>query len=110
MSVLFLTTNYFECHSGSTKNQNTSEFLEKESKANEKAGLDGLSMTQLAEVEKILGGGNMQTFDSKADHEKLTSDAKTKSMKLFGDAKERKAAKKKEAQKQSISCIKLIKI
>ena len=63
-------------------------------------------MTQLAEVEKILGGGNMQTFDSKADHEKLTSDAKTKSMKLFGDAKERKAAKKKEAQKQSTSCIK----
>ena len=67
-------------------------------------------MTQLAEVEKILGGGNMQTFDSKADHEKLTSDAKTKSMKLFGDAKERKAAKKKEAQKQSTSCIKLIQI
>ena len=44
-------------------------------------------------------GGAMPTFDVKAEHEKATAEAKNKAKKLFGDAKERSAAKKIEKQK-----------
>ena len=43
----------------------------------------------------------MPTFDAKADHKKVTADAKMKAKKLFGDAKERKFAKQKEKEKHS---------
>ena len=65
-----------------------------------KLDLQGFDASNLAEVENILGG-EMQQFDAKSDHEKIAKDAKMKAQKLFGDAKERKFAKKKEKQKMS---------
>ena len=38
----------------------------------------------------------MAKFDAKSEHAKITADAKNKAKKLFGDARERKFAKKKE--------------
>lgn len=53
---------------------------------------------QLQAIELILGR-SMPTFDAKTEHEKAIGKAKTKAEKLFGDAKERSAAKKKEKNK-----------
>ena len=50
---------------------------------------------KLAAVESILGS-SISAIDTKTEQEKLTLDAKNKAKKLFGDAKERKDAKKKE--------------
>ena len=55
-------------------------------------------MEKLSAVEMILGGA-IPTFDAKTEHEKATQGAKDKAKKLFGDAKERSDAKKKEKQK-----------
>ena len=52
-------------------------------------------MEKLAAVESILGS-SISAIDTKTEQEKLTLDAKNKAKKLFGDAKERKDAKKKE--------------
>ena len=57
-----------------------------------------MSMEKLTAVEMILGGV-IPTFDAEAEHEKATQEAKNKAKKLFGDAKERSDAKKKEKQK-----------
>ena len=54
-----------------------------------------MSMEKLAAVEMILGS-SISTIDTKTEQEKFTLDAKNKAKKLFGDAKERKDAKKKE--------------
>ena len=54
-----------------------------------------MSMEKLAAVESILGS-SISAIDTKTEQEKLTLDAKNKAKKLFGDAKERKDAKKKE--------------
>ena len=61
--------------------------------------LGELSMSKLAAVETILGG-TMPTFDAKSDHEQVTANAKVKAKKLFGDAHDRKYAKKKEKEKK----------
>ena len=60
--------------------------------------LGDMSKEKLAAVEAILGGV-MPTFDAKKEQEKTIQDAKNKAKKLFGDAKERHDAKKKEKQK-----------
>ena len=57
--------------------------------------LGDMSMEKLAAVESILGS-SISAIDTKTEQEKLTLDAKNKAKKLFGDAKERKDAKKKE--------------
>ena len=55
----------------------------------------GYEYGKLAAVESILGS-SISAIDTKTEQEKLTLDAKNKAKKLFGDAKERKDAKKKE--------------
>ena len=64
-------------------------------------GLGEMSMEKLAAVEAILGG-NMATFDTKKEHEKTIQDAKNRAKKIFGDARERHDAKKKEKQKGTL--------
>lgn len=56
---------------------------------------DAIDLKQLAIVETILGG-QLPSFDAKSEHEKAKATAQNKAKKLFGDAKERTAAKKQE--------------
>jgi hypothetical protein len=63
-------------------------------------------MEKLAAVESILGS-SISAIDTKTEQEKLTLDAKNKAKKLFGDAKERKDAKKKE-KKGMVETIKMV--
>ena len=45
------------------------------------------------------------SYDAKSEHEKITANAKVKAKKLFGDAKERRYAKKKEKEKNGNASI-----
>ena len=60
-----------------------------------------MNLANLTAIEKILGG-SVASYDAKSEHEKITANAKVKAKKLFGDAKERRYAKKKEKEKNGM--------